>query len=102
MGRRTDTELAEARAVSASALEAAIADLGSAYAAYREATGAIETRLHAELERALHPAITLHLVKAGFSEFLDRKLTGPAPSLVFVVERQHRRSGVTADAALSD
>lgn len=95
--RGTIRQLAEARSTMATGLEQAIAALGAAYCAYRHATRVLEMRVNADLERHVHPAITLHLASAGLSEFLERRLVGTAAPLAEVVDRQHRLLGVPSN-----
>jgi hypothetical protein len=101
MSRGTMTQLADTRVAKAIALEHAIGALGLTYAEYRQATRVLEMRANAELERGLHPAISLLLGRAGLQDFLERKLTGAAPSLAGVVDRQHRLAGVISNARVS-
>jgi hypothetical protein len=86
----TVSELARARERAAGHLEAAIIFLGIAYASYQRTTNELSGRAGSDLTRRLEVPLVLHLVRAGLSEFLDRKLTGAPASLRMLVEEQHR------------
>lgn len=90
-GKATFPELARARAEAAERLEAAIANLGTAYGAYSSATDVLEFRVNVDLARYLENPIILHLSQAGIAAFLERRLVGRPASLRRLVEAQHRK-----------
>jgi hypothetical protein len=86
--------LAHARERAADDLEHALVNVGLARARLAETTAQLEAQLHVELGRHLDGALTLHLVRAGFSGLVERKLHGEAPSLRDLVADQHTRVGI--------
>jgi hypothetical protein len=55
-------------------------------------------RVNVDLARHLHPAISIHLGRAGLTDFLERRLVGTAAPLAGLVDRQHRLCGLITDS----
>lgn len=53
---------------------------------------ALEWRVNVELALHLEVPLVLHLARAGFGEFLERKLIGTPASLRALVEQQDART----------
>lgn len=85
-------ELASAREHAAAELEAAIAALGVAYAAYEHTTQQLGDLVGLDLGRRLETPICLHLVRAGLAPFLASKLEphGPLAPLAVLAAEQHQ------------
>jgi hypothetical protein len=83
--------LARDREEAAEQLETAIAALGAAFQHYERLTRELTDRTHEDLSVRLDAPIILHLARAGFGRFLDRKLTGTPASLRALCEQQHER-----------
>lgn len=83
-------DLARDRENAAADLERQIAALGVAHRKYQRTTQQLGDRVGADLARRLEVPIILHLVRAGLSAFLERKLTGMPGSLLALVEEQHQ------------
>jgi hypothetical protein len=86
----TIQELAFEREQAAADLEDAIAALGVKHGRYQRVTQQLGDRMGADLTRRLEVPIILHLVRAGLSAFLERKLAGRPGSLLALVEEQHQ------------
>jgi hypothetical protein len=92
--RASTQELALARCVAAEEFQAALDAVRLAGGRLEKATNALEMRINQELGRGLEHAVILHLSKAGLTQYLERRLVGPAPQLRELVERQHRLTGL--------
>ena len=94
MSAPTTNTLAHAREQAAEDLQLAIEAAGGAYRAYQAATQQLGDRVGADLAMRLEVPIVLHLARAGFSGFLERRLAGTPGSLRAIVATEHAREGL--------